>query len=43
MDLIVDNTCAHKHAKVGTWLNQVVRWFGIITQRAIRRSSFSRV
>jgi putative transposase len=25
------------------WLNQVERWFGIITQRAIRRGSFSSV
>jgi putative transposase len=26
-----------------SWINQVERWFGIITQRAIRRGSFSRV
>lgn len=26
-----------------SWLNQVERWFGIITQRAIRRGSFRRV
>ena len=26
-----------------SWLNQVERWFGIITQRAIRRGSFSSV
>ena len=25
------------------WLNQVERWFGIITQKAIRRGSFSSV
>jgi transposase len=26
-----------------SWLNQVERWFGLITQRAIRRGSFSSV
>ena len=26
-----------------SWLNQVERWFGIITQRAIRRGTFSSV
>ena len=26
-----------------SWLNQVERWFGIITQKAIRRGSFSSV
>jgi putative transposase len=26
-----------------SWLNQVERWFGLITQRAIRRGSFSNV
>jgi putative transposase len=26
-----------------SWLNQVERWFGIITQRAIRSGSFSSV
>ena len=26
-----------------SWLNQVECWFGIITQRAIRRGSFSSV
>ena len=26
-----------------SWLNQVERWFGIITQRAVRRGSFSSV
>ena len=26
-----------------SWLNQVERWFAIITQRAIRRGSFSSV
>jgi putative transposase len=36
--LIVDNTCTY-----ASWLNQVERWFGIITQRAIRRGSFSSV
>jgi hypothetical protein len=24
-----------------SWLNQVERWFGLITQRAIRRGSFT--
>lgn len=27
----------------GSWLNQVERWFGLITQRAIRRGSFRSV
>jgi putative transposase len=27
----------------GSWLNQVERWFGLITQRAIRRGSFRTV
>jgi putative transposase len=26
-----------------SWLNQVERWFGVITQRAIRRGSFRSV
>ncbi|OLH26887.1 hypothetical protein DXO044_11350, partial [Xanthomonas oryzae pv. oryzae] len=26
-----------------SWLNQVERWFGLITQRAIRRGSFDSV
>ena len=26
-----------------SWLNQVERWFGLITQRAIRRGSFRHV
>lgn len=26
-----------------SWLNQVERWFGLITQRAIRRGSFGSV
>jgi len=26
-----------------SWINQVERWFGIITQQAIRRGSFSSV
>ena len=26
-----------------SWLNQVERWFGLITQRAIRRGSFRTV
>jgi hypothetical protein len=30
-------------AAYASWLNQVERWFGIITQRAIRRGSFSSV
>jgi putative transposase len=62
VNLIVDNYCTHKHAKVRTWLTRQPRvhdhftsphtppgstrrrmWFGIITQRAIRRRSFSSV
>ena len=31
------------HADLRLWLNQVERWFGIITQQAIRRGSFSSV
>jgi hypothetical protein len=26
-----------------SWLNQIERWFGLITQRAIRRDSFQSV
>jgi putative transposase len=61
VQLIVDNYCTHKHAKVrawlaqrprfhvrytptyASWINQVERCFGIITQRAIRLGSFSSV
>ncbi len=31
----------HYTPTYASWLNQVERWFGIITQRAIRRGSFS--
>ena len=33
----------HYTPTYASWLNQVERWFGIITQRAIRRGSFSSV
>jgi putative transposase len=33
----------HNTPAYASWLNQVERWFGIITQRAIRRGSFSSV
>ncbi len=33
----------HYTPTYSSWLNQVERWFGIITQRAIRRGSFSSV
>ena len=33
----------HYSPTYASWLNQVERWFGIITQRAIRRGSFSSV
>ena len=33
----------HYTPTYASWLNQVERWFGIITQRAIRRGSFSNV
>ena len=33
----------HYTPTYASWLNQVKRWFGIITQRAIRRGSFSSV
>jgi putative transposase len=33
----------HYMPTYASWLNQVERWFGIITQRAIRRGSFSSV
>ena len=33
----------HYTPTYASWLNQVERWFGIITQRAIRRGSFSLV
>ncbi len=32
---------AHYTPTCASWLNRVERWFGIITQRAIRRGSFS--
>jgi putative transposase len=33
----------HHTPTYASWLNQVERWFGIITQRTIRRGSFSSV
>lgn len=33
----------HYTPTYASWLNQVERWFGIITQRAIRRGSFTKV
>ena len=33
----------HYTPTYASWLNQVERWFGLITQRAIRRGSFSNV
>ena len=33
----------HHTPTYSSWLNQVERWFGVITQRAIRRGSFSSV
>ncbi len=33
----------HYTPTYSSWLNQVERWFGLITQRAIRRSSFDSV
>lgn len=33
----------HYTPTYSSWLNQVERWFGLITQRAIRRGSFSSV
>ena len=33
----------HYMPTYASWLNQVERWFGIITQKAIRRGSFSSV
>jgi putative transposase len=34
---------AHYTPTHASWLNQVERWFGVSTQRAIRRGSFSSV
>lgn len=33
----------HYTATYSSWLNQVERWFGLITQRAIRRGSVDAV
>ncbi len=33
----------HYTPTYSSWLNQVERWFGLITQRAIRRGSFTSV
>ena len=35
-------TCTTRR-RTRTWINQVERWFGIITERAIRRGSFTSV
>jgi putative transposase len=40
----VPSPCAlHYTPTYSSWLNQVERWFGLITQRAIRRGSFRSV
>ena len=33
----------HYTPTYASWINQVERWFGLITRQAIRRGSFSRV
>ncbi len=33
----------HYTPTYSSWLNQIERWFGLITQRAIRRDSFDSV
>jgi hypothetical protein len=33
----------YQPGRYSSWLNQVERWFGLITQRAIRRGSFDSV
>ena len=33
----------HYTSAYASWVNQVERWFGLITQQAIRRGSFSNV
>jgi putative transposase len=52
VQLFCCNYGAHKHAKVkawlarrprSSWLNQVERWFALITNQAIRRGSFDSV
>lgn len=42
---LASHPCFHLHftPTYSSWLNQVERWFGIITQRAIRRGSFRSV
>ena len=42
---LAQRPCFHVHSMptYACWLNQVERWFGVITQRAIRRGSFSSV
>ena len=42
---LAQRPCFHMHytPTYSSWLNQVERWFGLITQRAIRRGSFSSV
>ena len=52
--LVCDNYATHKHAKrprfhlhctptYASWLNQVERWFGLLSQRAIKRATFRSV
>ena len=46
LDLFDVHPHRQRHFKLSndpSWLNQVERWFGVITQRAIRRRSFSSV
>jgi putative transposase len=49
LHLIADNYITHKHAEVKAWLarnprvHMVERWFALITERAIRRNSFTSV
>jgi transposase len=42
---LAQRTRYHMHyiPTYSSWLNQVERWFGLITQRAIRRGSFTSV
>jgi putative transposase len=43
LDVAVHDLAVHYTPTYSSWLNQVERWFGLITQRAIRRGSFSSV
>jgi len=40
LHLVLDNYGTHKHPRVRSWLNQVERWFGELTQKAVRRGTF---